>query len=136
MDGTLDIPACRALLDAVTHRPYSSGFYFGQEKRAHFNDGAYRSDAVFAAEVLSWENGAALVRQRNRFAVGETLEILSPHSFGLSFPVTSIETQDGLARASAPHPMEILRLPCPHPVRYGDLLRRRAPGPTSPAAPV
>ena len=125
IDGTLDIPSCRALLDAVTHRPYSSGFYFGREKLGHYNDGAYRSDAVFAAEVLSWENGTALVRQRNRFAVGETLEILSPASFGLSFPVTRITDENGIPQTVAPHPMQILRIPCPHPVHAGDLLRRR-----------
>ncbi len=125
IDGTLDIPSCRALLDAVTHRPYSSGFYFGQERLSHFNDGIYRSDVVFVAEVLAWENGTALVRQRNRFAVGETLEILSPASFGLSFAVTGIEDENGAALTAAPHPMELLRLPCPHHVKAGDLLRRR-----------
>ena len=124
MDGTLDVPACRALLDAVTHRPYSSGFYFGQEKLLHFNDGVYHTDAVFVAEVLSWQGGIAAVRQRNRFAVGETLSILSPASCGLSFPVERIENEDGAEQSAAPHPMQILRIPCPYPVKKGDLLRR------------
>ena len=125
MDGTADTASCRADLENVSHRPYSCGFYFGRGKFDHKNDGQYHSGAVFIAEVLDWKDGTALVRQRNRFALGDTLEILSPNSHGLSFAVTSLSDEDGMPVPDAPHPMQILRVSCPHPVSPGDLLRRR-----------
>ncbi len=125
IDGTAPLDACRRALDDITHRPYSDGFYFGTEKLSHANDGLYHADCTFIAEVLDYADGAATVRQRNHFAVGQTLEILSPHSFGLSFPVTSILDEQGLAQESAPHPMQILRINCPYPLQSGDFLKRR-----------
>ena len=125
IDGTVSLPACRRALDDITHRPYSDGFYFGTEKLSHTNDGHYHTSCTFVAEVLDYTDGMATVRQRNHFALGQTLEILSPQSFGLSFPVTSITDENGLFQETAPHPMQILRIPCPHPLQPGDFLKRR-----------
>lgn len=125
LDGTRPVSDCRLALEDVTHRPYSSGFYFGEEKLSHTNDGQYHAACTFVAEVLGWSDGIATLRQRNHFALGQTLEILSPAGFGLSFPVTRIENEEGGTQETAPHPLQILRIPCPHPLHAGDFLRRR-----------
>ncbi|MGX8698739.1 MAG: peptidase U32 family protein, partial [bacterium] len=123
MDGA-DIAACRAELEALKHRPYSEGFYRGALVAGHYNSGRYSQTCTFVASVLGWRDGVARLRQRNRFALGETLEVLSPHVTG-SFPVTSITTEGGEAREAAPHPNETLLVPCPYPLEAGDMLRRR-----------
>ena len=124
MDGTLDIESCRRDLEQVSHREYCSGFYFGAFD--HKNDGIYHAGSTFIAEVLGWNDGIATLRQRNRFVVGEELEILSPASHGLSFTVPEIRNEAGESVPDAPHAMEIVRVPCEHKLSEGDLLRRRA----------
>lgn len=124
MDGA-DIGTCRRELELLKHRPYSDGFYHGYLRERHINSGRYEHGAVFVGNVLSAENGVITVRQRNHFRVGETLEILSPGRAPESFAVTGIFTQTGESRDAAPHPNEILTIPCPVYAREGDFLRRR-----------
>lgn len=125
MDGTDSVEACRAELELVRHRPYSDGFYHGFLKDHHANTGRYSQGAVFVASVLGRENGALKVRQRNRFGVGQTLELMSPGREIRRFPVESLRTASGESREDAPHPNEILYIPCPFEAAEGDLLRRR-----------
>ena len=126
MDGTAPLEACLAELDCASHRPYSQGFYFGEAKADPFNDGAYRSSCVFIGVVLDTRPGAALVEMRNRFAVGETLEILSPRSLGLSFEVTRIESETGEKLTDVSLVQSHVWVASPYALSPGDLLRRRA----------
>ena len=57
--------------------------------------------------------------------VGDTLEILSPRSMGLSFAVERIVGADGLPKEKADLVQEHVRISCPHALAAGDLLRRR-----------
>jgi putative protease len=75
--------------------------------------------------VLGWENGVAKIRQRNRFVLGDTLEVLSPTQNVVSFPVTKIVNEYGQTQETAPHPNQTLYLDCPYELHEGDFLRRR-----------
>ena len=111
----------------LEHRPYSTGFYLGELKLGHYNDGKYRQECTFIGRVLDWNTGVAAVQQRNNFKVGDTLEVLSPGRAGLSFRVESMRDADGADRDSAPHPNEIVYVPCDVQLMPGDFLRRRDP---------
>ena len=126
MDGRASLEACERELDCASHRPYTSGFYFGEAKLSPNNDGLYRRTCDFIGAVLqkTGEN-EYLVEMRNRFAVGDTLEILSPNSMGLGFTVTAITGENGEQKNEAVLVQEKVTLPCPHPLHAGDLLRRR-----------
>ena len=126
MDGDAPLALCEAELDCASHRPYSTGFYFGEMKQDPYNDGAYRRTCDFIGVVLGEAgDGRYVVEQRNRFSVGETLEILSPSSMGLSFPVERITGEDGTERETAHLVQEKVILSCPHRLAAGDILRRR-----------
>ena len=125
LDGTDTVDNCAAQLELVKHRPYAQGFYHGYVKENHFNSGTYSHGAVFVGNVLGWRDGLLRVRQRNHFRVGQELEILTPGREIKSFPVTAIFTEAGENREAAPHPNEILYLPCPVRAEAGDFLRRR-----------
>lgn len=125
LDDTAPLSVLNEELESVSHRPYSSGFYFGEMKTGHSNDGAYRSNCLFAGIVTGCENNRITVRQRNRFMQGDRLEIVSPNSLGLSFSVENLKTAEGEPIEVAPHPDQIVTMDCPFPLEEGDLLRLR-----------
>ena len=125
LDGAADADYCRRELESMAHRPYSTGFYLGDERMGHNNDGKVRQSCAFVGVVQACSDGILTVEQRNRFAVGETLEVLSPGMTAREFTVASITDELGTAQDCAPHPQQTVLVPCPYELRYGDILRRR-----------
>ena len=115
-------------LNMVSHRPYTTGFYFGNPKE----DGQsaltskYVADCEISAVVLDYdeEKRVALVRQRNKFFVGDELSILAPYDVGRSFKVTDIIDENGEHLPSAPHPNQHVYIPCEQPLKQGDIFRK------------
>ena len=128
MDGTSSVEYCRDELECVTHRPYSSGFYFGYEKLNTNNDGEYIKNCTFVGTVLDCSDGYVTVQQRNNFKVGQRLEILSPGREAYSFELTDIIDENGESVPAAPHPMMTVKIPCGAQCAQGDILRRKEDG--------
>lgn len=112
----------------VSHRPYTTGFAFGDPKEngQMTHTSKYISDYDIVANVLEYDSDTktALIRQRNRFFVDDTLEILSPQDINRKIIVKSIVTQEGESIDNAPHPNQILTINCEEPVKPGDILRK------------
>lgn len=125
IDGTADIAACQRELDSASHRPYNTGFYFGAVAKDPNNDGLYRSDCEFTGVVLGKNQEGYITEMRNRFSVGDELEILSPYSIGLSFTVKSIISEQGEQKNEAVLVQEKVTIGCPYELHAGDMLRRR-----------
>lgn len=125
IDGDLSMEVIERELDSISHRPYSSAFYFGEMKHSHGNSGAYIQKCLFAGKVLKYEHGLVLIEQRNNFHPGDVLEIISPKAAGRSFTVTEIFDEEGNSREDARLIKQRLRLPCPVELSPGDLLRLR-----------
>ena len=125
LDGTMPLDACRRELNTISHRPYTTGFYHWELPRDHHNAGIYIQDYTFVGTVLDAHDGMITVCQRNRFSVGDTLEIVSPHWNEKSFSVLSISDENGEAIEVANRVKQIVQLPCPLPLEAGDLLRRK-----------
>lgn len=121
-------PAIERELDYASHRPYTTGFAFGDPGAAGQapRSADYVSDAQISAVVLSYDaqTQTAYIEQRNRFQDGETLSILSPGDVSRSFAVRGIHNEAGEAQDAAPHPKQRLFIGCAEPVRAGDLLRK------------
>lgn len=126
INGTADLDTLHHELECASHRPYSSGFYYGALKYDHHNDGLYRQSCKFIGIVQDEDkDGSYFVEMRNKFSVGDTLEVLSPYSSGQSFTVTNITDKKGNSRQSAHIPQEILSVECPIKLHNGDILRKR-----------
>jgi len=125
IDGYDNLKKLEDELECVTHRPYSTGFYYGDAVHDTFNDGIYRTNADFVGRVLGWENGMLLVEQRNNFKLWDKLEILTPKGNGEEFTVKTIINPEGEKMEAAPHPKQIVRLACDVKALKGDFLRRR-----------
>lgn len=110
----------------VSHRPYSTGFYFGPPDQ-YTDDACYFSESDVAAVVESCdEAGNAVLTQRNRFFPGDELELLRPGKAPMAFTIGRLTDADGNPVAAASHPkMELrARLPVPAP-RYSFLRKKR-----------
>ena len=114
-------------LNAASHRSYASGFYYGEMKRHTPDDGAYYQDCTFVGTVCkTLPNGRIRVEQRNRIRSGDRIEVLSPHSLGLSFTVRNMTDAQGVPIEIASRPMERFDMDAPSEVQPGDLLRIRS----------
>ena len=125
MDGGYSTDALMCELYSASHRSFSSGFFMGELKNAPPAPDGYTQECVFVAVVTGEQDGLYTLEQRNRFRRGETLEVLSPHSFGERFVVETLLDETGMPVEVAPHPQQRLRLACPVKLHAGDLLRRR-----------
>ena len=68
LDGTASTEACLAELECVSHRPYTSGFYFGEARFQEHAGPDYSQACTFIAIVLDVRKDAVLVEQRNCFS--------------------------------------------------------------------
>jgi len=113
-------------LNAVSHRTYASGFYFGQMRRHAPDDGVYRQDCVFVGVVMERpDSGRARIQLRNPIHRGDVLEVLSPGSLGRTLVAEGLAAPDGRALAQVVEPMVLFDMDAPPELAVGDMLRRR-----------
>ena len=111
----------------VAHREYTEAYADGKNANTvNYADSQSKGDAVYVADVLGSGDGYVTVQMRNRFKVGERLEVLSPGQyFGESFVVEeAIDSKDEKTE-DCKLVGERYRLKCELPLQAGDFLRRR-----------
>ena len=114
-------------LNKISHRTYSTGFFFGTPKNAQtYQNAGYIRDYSVVAIVDSYEDGFIIATLKNKFLRGQVLDCLEPKS--PPFTVKSDELYDieGNAIDSAPHPMMKIKIPFDRPVKSGAMLRMKA----------
>ena len=120
-------PLWRRELESVSHREYATGYYFSDPHTdANLtSDTGYLFEKAYLATVLSYneQSGEALCVQRNKFSVGEPVELLTPGKTGVSFTVEALWDEAGVPIPSVPHPQMKFRMRPPFPVKEGDILR-------------
>ncbi|MBQ9729582.1 MAG: U32 family peptidase [Clostridia bacterium] len=126
MDGALAEEFQKELC-AVAHRDYTTAYAFGENKETvNYTNSQTQGDYAYIADVLDYQNGLATLEMRNRFLVGDELEILSPSSsFGKTFRVEEITLPNGEKTLDAKLVQGHYTVPCPHPLQKGDYLRRK-----------
>lgn len=129
-NGTFTVELCQNLCDELnkaSHREYTTGFYFDENAtRQYYEDSRAVEEYKFIAVVKDVLDNEIIIEQRNKFAVGDTLEILSAtENTCKTFTVTEIVDEDGNSVQVANHVQQILRLPCKYKLLRGDVLRRK-----------
>ena len=124
-DYTLS-PWIREELEKISHRAYSTGFFFGTEPGQETVNGGYirRYNAVAVCEESSID-GVAVITQRNKFLVGDTLDVLPPDGRSYNVTCLNLRTADGEDVPSAPHPMQRLWMTTDKPVPKGSVIRKK-----------
>ncbi len=99
--------------EKVSHRPYTTGFYFGQPGQ-HYAEASYYADADVMAVVESCgADGMARLTQRNKFQRGNRLELLTPEGPPVSFTAERILDGEGGELEDTRHPMMELYMKLP-----------------------
>lgn len=114
-------------LEKSSHRRYTTGFYLDEKDREFIETSLPVSTYDFIANVVEdAQNGVVSVEQRNRFKVGDTLEVLSPsEEFNKTFVVQTIIDSKGENIDDALKVQEIVKINCPYELKKGDILRKK-----------
>lgn len=121
-------PALKEELAKAANREFTTGFNFGPVQQGQrYESSKCRQSHEFSAVVLSSNGEYLTLEQRNRFRVGDVLEVLSPEPSrcGRKFTVESIISSQGCSVQAAPNPQERVKVPCTLRLEYMDILRRK-----------
>ena len=129
-----DVAAGRAVdrvwrdeVEHVSHRHYATGFYYGQPGQ-YYEDSRYiREWQVVALVTDCEENGLATLSLRNKFAAGDTVEVVGPDTKPFSLEVPVMEDQDGLPLTEPRTPQMVFRMRLPRQVPAMSILRIARP---------
>ena len=116
-------PVWRAEIDKVSHRPYSTGFYFGQPGQ-YTGDARYiREWQVVAIVTACDSSGMATLSLRNKFAVGDSLELVGPDVAATPFTAPAMEDENGWPLTEPRTPQMVFRMQLPRPVPPLSIIR-------------
>ena len=111
--------------EKISHRDYNTGFYFGTEPGQVTDNGGYirHYDVVAFAEK---SNGIETeITQRNKFLVGDTLDVLPTSGIPFNTKCLKLVNKYGMEVESAPHAMEELTMTTDKPIPQGSVIRRK-----------
>lgn len=116
----------KAEISKCTYRQFTTGFYFGKpdENTQIYDSNTYVNEYVYLGIVEEiTREGYAKIEQRNKFCVGDTIEIMKPDGQNVETKVLSMRTEYGESVESAPHPKQILYVELSEKPNQADLLR-------------
>lgn len=118
-------PLFKEELEKISHREYSTGFFFGTEPGQTTDNGGYIRHYNQVAVCEDYSNGVAVITQRNKFYVGDTLDVLPPSGIPFTVVAKSLATEDGEKVESAPHPMQKLLMEVDTEIPSGSVIRKK-----------
>ena len=126
IDKTLDSDKLHDELEKTSHRRYTTGFYFNSDDKEYIESSMPIQTAQFIAKVVEEESeGFVKVEMRNRFMVGDILEVLSPDdNFLKTIKIEKIFASDGIEIQDAKRVQEVVTINCPYHLKKGDILRK------------
>ncbi len=111
-----------------TYREFTTGFYFGKptSETQIYDSNTYVKNYIYLGTAEERDaRGFAKIKQKNKFSVGETIEIMKPDGRNISALVRGIYTEDGESQERAPHPKQVLYIDLDGEVEQYDILRKK-----------
>jgi len=109
-----------------TYRQFTTGFYFGKpgDESQIYDSNTYVKEYTYLGIIGGEKDGLYRIEQRNKFSVGETIEIMKPDGRNIETTVRRIVDEEGNEQESAPHPKQVLYVKLDHEASQYDILRR------------
>lgn len=123
-----NLPWYRDQISNCTYRQFTTGFFFGRpdENTQIYDSNTYVKEYTYLG-IVGEKNVSGLYRieQRNKFSVGETIEVMKPDGRNLEVRVKCITDEEGQEQESAPHPKQVLYIDLGVEMEQYDILRRK-----------
>jgi len=100
----------KAEIAKCTYRQFTTGFYFGKpnEETQIYDSNTYVNEYIYLGIVEQVEDGMAQITQRNKFCVGDVIEVMKPDGRNVTAKVEALYDGEKNAVDSAPHPQQKL----------------------------
>ncbi len=122
------IPFYKSEISKCTYRQYTTGFFFGKpdENTQIYDTNTYIKEYTYLG-IVGEQNAQGLyhIEQRNKFSVGETIEVMRPNGDNILVTVKRITDESGVDMESAPHPKQQLYIDLGVKLEQYDVLRRK-----------
>lgn len=118
----------RSQISNCTYRQFTTGFFYGKptDEAQIYDSNTYAKDYTYLGIVGDKDDqGHYSIEQRNKFSVGEEIEIMKPDGENRVVTVKAIYDEEGNAMDSAPHPKQKLWIDLGTEMDRFDILRRR-----------
>lgn len=129
-----NLPWYRTQIASGTFRQFTTGFFYGKpsEEAQVYDSNDYVRNYTYLG-MIEGQNTAGVfkIEQKNKFSVGEQIEVMKPDGRNLTVTVRSITDGEGTAMESAPHPKQVLYVELEglqgrsDPLEQYDILRRK-----------
>lgn len=121
-----NMPWYREQIASCTYRQFTTGFFFGKpdENTQIYNESTYVKEFTYLGIVEDEQEGLYRIEQRNKFSVGEWIEIMKPDGRNVKVKVGRILNEEGSEQESAPHAKQVLFVDLQGQAEKFDILRR------------
>ncbi len=115
-------------IKSCTYRQFTTGFFYGKptEETQIYDNNTYEKGYTYLG-IVGKKNadGMYQLEQRNKFSVGETIEVMKPNGENLEVVVQRMTDENGEEITSCPHPQQIFYVDLGVELDMYDILRRR-----------
>jgi len=113
----------------ASHREFTTGFYFNRpdEEDQLYTSSSYQREYDFIGNIIKYDNSKkiATIEQRNKFSIGDSIEIMGPDFFLIDFTIEKMWDENGIEIESAPHAGQIVKMKIDEKVDEYYILRRK-----------
>ena len=123
-----NMPWYLSQISNCTYRQFTTGFFFGKpsEEAQIYDNNTYLKEYTYLGIVEACSpDGICQITQRNKFSVGEAIEVMKPDGENLIVTVQKISDEKGNEMESAPHPQQKLFVDLGIALERYDILRRK-----------
>ncbi len=122
-----NLPWYREQISRCTYRQFTTGFFYGKpdQESQIYDSNTYIREYTYLGIVGEVKDSLCVIEQRNKFTVGEQIEIMKPDGENIEVTVRAIYNEDGESMESAPHPKQKLFVDLGVQADVFDILRRQ-----------
>ena len=112
-------------ISKCTYRQFTTGFYFGKpsEESQIYDNNTYINEYIYLGMSDKTDSESVYIEQKNKFCVGDEIEIMKPDGSNVPTKVLAIHDEDGNEMESCPHSKQKLRIFLSVLPDAGDILR-------------
>ncbi len=122
-----NMPWYQDQISNCTYRQFTTGFFFGKPSNEAqiYDNNTYLKEYTYLGLVGECKDGLYHIEQRNKFLVGETIEVMKPNGDNIEVEVKRITDDKGNDMDSCPHPKQSLWIDLGIELDEFDILRRK-----------